>query len=80
MVMKFDIIIVKMKDINELNLEVERVRGDINLIKQSVDTIKDNHLVHLEKKVAGINRVLWTVGILIFTQLVITIKTLLMTQ
>ena len=72
--------IVKMKDINELNLEVERVRGDINLIKQSVDTIKDNHLVHLEKKVAGINRVLWTVGILIFTQLVITIKTLLMTQ
>ena len=69
-----------MKDINELNLEVERVRGDINLIKQSVDTIKDNHLVHLEKKVAGINRVLWTVGLLIFTQLVITIKTLLMTQ
>ena len=69
-----------MKDINELNLEVERVRGDINLIKQSVDTIKDNHLVHLEEKVAGINRVLWTVGILIFTQLVITIKTLLMTQ
>ena len=66
-----------MKDINELNLEVERVRGDINLIKQSVDTIKDNHLVHLEKKVSGINRVLWTVGILIFTQLVITIKTLL---
>ena len=66
-----------MKDINELNLEVERIRGDIKLIQQSVDTIKDNHLVHLEKKVAGINRVLWTVGILIFTQLVLTIKTLL---
>ena len=66
-----------MRDINELNLEVERVRGDINLIKQSVDTIKDNHLVHLEKKVAGINRVLWTVGILIFTQLVITLKGLI---
>jgi hypothetical protein len=66
-----------MKDINELNLEVERIRGDIKLIQQSVDTIKDNHLVHLEKKVTGINRVLWTVGILIFTQLVLTIKTLL---
>ena len=66
-----------MKDINELNLEVERIRGDIKLIQQTVDTIKDNHLVHLEKKVSGINRVLWTVGILIFTQLVITIKTLL---
>ena len=66
-----------MKDINELNLEVERIRGDIKLIQQSVDTIKDTHLVHLEKKVTGINRVLWTVGILIFTQLVLTIKTLL---
>ena len=66
-----------MKDINELNLEVERIRGDIKLIQQSVDTIKDNHLVHLEKKVTGINRVLWTVGILIFTKLVLTIKTLL---
>ena len=66
-----------MKDINELNLEVERIRGDIKLIQQSVDTIKDNHLVHLEKKVTGINRVLWTVGTLIFTQLVLTIKTLL---
>jgi len=66
-----------MKDINGLNLEVERIRGDIKLIQQSVDTIKDNHLVHLEKKVSGINRVLWTVGILIFTQLVLTIKTLL---
>ena len=38
-----------MKDINELNLEVERIRGDIKLIQQSVDIIKDNHLVHLEK-------------------------------
>ena len=66
-----------MKDINELNLEVERIRGDIKLIQQSVDTIKDNHLVHLEKKVSGINRVLWTVGILIFTQLVITLKGLI---
>ena len=66
-----------MKDINELNLEVERVRGDINLIKQSVDTIKDNHLVHLEKKVNGINRVLLTDGKLIFTQLVITLKGLI---
>ena len=70
-------VIVNGSDLNELNLEVEWVRGDINLIKQSVDTIKDNHLVHLEKKVNGINRVLWTVGILIFTQLVITLKGLI---
>ena len=66
-----------MKDINELNLEVERLRGDIKLIKQSIEVIETNHLVHLDKKVNKINNILWTVGLMIFTQLIITIKTLL---
>ena len=66
-----------MKDINELNLEVERLRGDIKLIKQSIEVIETNHLVHLDKKVNKINNILWTVGLMIFAQLIITIKTLL---
>ena len=33
-----------MKDTNELNLEIERIKGDIKLINQSLDTIKNNHL------------------------------------
>tara|TARA_R110000765_G_scaffold307838_1_gene401552 strand:+ start:30 stop:233 length:204 start_codon:yes stop_codon:yes gene_type:complete len=65
------------KDINELNIEVERLRGDIKLIKQSIETIETNHLVHLDRKVNKISNILWTVGIMIFTQLIITIKTLL---
>jgi len=65
------------KDINELNLEVERLRGDIKLIKQSIEVIETNHLVHLDKKVNKINNILWTVGLMIFAQLIITIKTLL---
>ena len=35
-----------MKDINELNIEVERVKGDIKLIRQSIEVIEKNHLVH----------------------------------
>ena len=66
-----------MKDINELNIEVERLRGDIKLVKQSIEVIETNHLVHLDKKVNKINNILWTVGLMIFAQLIITVKTLL---
>jgi|TARA_Y100000310_G_scaffold11814_1_gene12311 hypothetical protein len=66
-----------MKDINELNLEVERLRGDIKLVKQSIEVIEKNHLVHLDRKVNKINNILWTVGLMIFAQLIITVKTLM---
>ena len=66
-----------MKDINELNIEVERLRGDIKLIRQSIETIETNHLVHLSRKINKINNILWTVGLMIFAQLIITIKTLI---
>ena len=66
-----------MKDINELNIEVERVKGDIKLIRQSIETIENNHLVHLSRKINKINNILWTVGLMIFAQLIITIKTLI---
>ena len=66
-----------MKDINELNIEVERVRGDIKLIRQSIEVIEKNHLVHLSRKINKINNILWTVGLMIFAQLIITIKTLI---
>jgi len=66
-----------MKDINELNIEVERLRGDIKLVKQSIEVIETNHLVHLDRKVNKINNILWTVGLMIFAQLIITVKTLI---
>ena len=66
-----------MKDINEINIEVERLRGDIKLIRQSIETIENNHLVHLSRKINKINNILWTVGLMIFAQLIITIKTLI---
>jgi len=65
------------KDINELNLEVERLRGDIKLVKQTIEVIETNHLVHLDRKVNKINNILWTVGLMIFAQLIITVKTLM---
>ena len=66
-----------MKNINELNIEVERLRSDIKLIRQSIETIESNHLVHIKEKINTINKVLWTVGFMIFAQFILAIKTLL---
>ena len=63
-----------MKDTNELNLEIEKIKGDIKLINQSIDTIKNNHLWHLEAKVNTLNKVMWTVGIMVFGQLLLVVR------
>ena len=63
-----------MKDTNELNLEIEKIKGDIKLINQSLDTIKNNHLWHLETKVNTLNKVMWTVGIMVFGQLLLIVR------
>ena len=66
-----------MKDTNELNLEMEKIKGEIKLINQTINVIKDNHLVHLDQKINTLNRVMWTVGVMVFGQLVIVIKNLM---
>ena len=66
-----------MKDTNELNIEIEKIKGEIKLINQTINVIKDNHLVHLDQKVNTLNRVMWTVGFMVFGQLIIVIKNLM---
>jgi hypothetical protein len=63
-----------MKDTNELNLEIERIKGDIRLINQSLNTIKNNHLFHIEKSISQINKILWTVGVMMLAQFIMIIK------
>ncbi len=66
-----------MKDTNELNIEIEKIKGEIKLINQTINVIKDNHLVHLDQKVNTLNRVMWTVGFMVFGQLIILLKNLM---
>jgi len=63
-----------MKDVNELNLEIERIHADIKLIEQSIDTIQNNHLFHIQKDVDRINKVLWAIGFGVFTQFIIVVR------
>ena len=66
-----------MKDTNELNIEIEKIKGDIKLMNQTINVIKDNHLVHLDQKINTLNRVMWTVGFMVFGQLIILLKNLM---
>lgn len=63
---------------NELTVEIERIKGDIRLIHKSIETIEKNHLTHIEKDVAGIKKVLWTVAVIAGTQMVIIIRELML--
>tara|TARA_R110000765_G_scaffold51527_1_gene103961 strand:+ start:402 stop:608 length:207 start_codon:yes stop_codon:yes gene_type:complete len=63
-----------MKDVNELNVEIEKIHGNIKLIENSIRTIETNHLAHIQKSIETINRVLWSVGFMLFAQLVIAVK------
>ena len=67
----------KKMDKDNLQIEVERIKGDIKLIQYSIKTIETNHLAHIQRSIANINKVLWTVGILIFTQLIMVVSDVL---
>jgi pimeloyl-CoA synthetase len=67
-----------MKEIHDLNIEIERVKGDIKLIRQSIETIETNHLTHIEQDISSIRKVIWTVGIMVFGQFIIIIKDILL--
>ena len=64
-------------DKDNLQIQVERIKGDIKLIQYSIKTIETNHLSHIQKSIANINKVLWTVGVLIFTQLIMVVSDVL---
>jgi prefoldin subunit 5 len=68
-----------MKDVNELNLEIERIHADIKLIEQSITTIQTNHLFHIQRDIDRINKILWAIGFGVFTQFIIVIRDFVIT-
>ena len=63
-----------MKEIHDLKIEVTEVKGDIKLINKDIDVIKNNHLCHIQKSISNINKIIWTVGILVFAELILLLK------
>lgn len=58
-------------------LDIVELRGEMKLLSQKLDTIKDNDLVHIQKSVDEIQKVLWAVGLLVLGHLGVAIKTAL---
>tara|TARA_R110002020_G_scaffold154324_2_gene333904 strand:+ start:201 stop:413 length:213 start_codon:yes stop_codon:yes gene_type:complete len=58
-------------------LDVLEIRGEIKLLGQKIDTIKSNDLHHLQKSIEGVQKVLWTVGILVLGHLGVAVKNVL---
>ena len=59
-------------------LDIVELRGEIKLLRQEVDTVKNNHIWHLQKSIDGINKVLWTVGFMVLAQFLWVIQTVIM--
>jgi hypothetical protein len=67
-----------MEDLDRKNeLAIIELRGDIRLLGQKLDTIKDNDIAHLQKSIDGVQKVMWTVGVLVLGHLGVAIKTAL---
>ena len=58
-------------------LDIVEIRGELTLLDEKLDTIKNTDLFHIQKAVDGVNRVLWAGGFLLLGHLVFAIKTAL---
>lgn len=56
------------------------MKGELKLLNQKIDTIKSNDLWHMEKAINSIQKIIWTVGVMVFAQFVWLIKTVFMGQ
>ena len=59
-------------------VEIERINTEVQLCKQKLDIIENNHLVHIQKDLDKLNRILWIVGFGVFTQLIYALRALIM--
>ena len=67
-----------MSEIERKNeLDIVQIRGELKLISEKIEVIKTNDLLHIQKSVDTVNRILCGVGFLILAQLAMGIKSAL---
>ena len=62
---------------NNRDVEIERLNGEIKLIHEKITNIRDNHLFHIERDISRLNNIAWTIGLLVFTQLIFLLRDLI---
>lgn len=54
--------------------KINRLDKEVALIKKDIQLIMNNHLAHIQTDLSRINKVLWSVGFLLLTHLIILVK------
>lgn len=54
--------------------KINRLDKEVALIKKDIQLIMNNHLTHIQTDLSRINKVLWSVGFLLLTHLIILVK------
>ena len=67
-----------MPEVSKYDLEIQELKGEIKLLSERISTIKDNHLKHIEEKINSITKVMYTIGFMVFGQLLWVITRTLM--
>lgn len=57
--------------------KIIKLEGELSLIHHKIDTIKDNHLHHIDLRINNIYKILWFVAALSITSLVNLVLTLI---
>ena len=50
-----------------------RIEGKLELMDNKLNTLKDNHLFHIEKDMRQLRSLVWTIGLTVFAQMLFLI-------
>ena len=65
------------KQSRENELSITEIKGELKLIHSRIDTIKNNDLHHIQKSINFITRIMWTIGVMVFSHFLYAIRSLL---
>ena len=64
-----------MSDVERKNeLELVEIRGELRLLSEKIDVLKNNDISHIQKSIDTFSKILWAVGFLILAQLAVGIR------
>ena len=66
------------KQSRENELAITEIKGELKLIHSRIDTIKNNDLHHIQQSVNSINKVLWTIGVMVFSHFLYALRSILL--
>ena len=55
-------------------VEIERINTEVQLCKQKLDIIENNHLAHIQRDLDRLYKVIWVVGMMVFSQLLFVVR------